>query len=301
VIGKRRGKGHSSVTRLVRRPGAAHDVQTFGQGGWGAVDRRSFLRRTGLVAGGAAVGLAGGLGTGWADEHYDVALSGHAVGAARPHNPLTMTSIVYRAPITAPMVALTFDDGPSTLYTAKLLAALARSDARATFFQIGRHVRELPALARDVAAAHEIGNHTWSHPDMSLAHAGGAAAQLGRAHEEIADVTGAPPALFRPPYGRFSGATAMIATSMGYPILLWESLFDVRASAADNIRRLSQSAGPGTVILAHDGGPLHSDVVIAALPGLISALRDKGLQPVDVSTLLAAVPGPQPPSTSQPA
>jgi peptidoglycan/xylan/chitin deacetylase (PgdA/CDA1 family) len=61
-------------------------------------------------------------------------------------------------------LALTFDDGPNDPWTARLLDVLARHEVRATFFMIGRYVREQPAIARAVAAAgHEIGNHTFSH------------------------------------------------------------------------------------------------------------------------------------------
>jgi peptidoglycan/xylan/chitin deacetylase (PgdA/CDA1 family) len=252
------------------------------------VKRRTFLARAGLAVGGAAAGSGAGFGYSWAHQHYQLEDSGHAVGSQRPDGPLMMTSLVYRVPTTQSLVALSFDDGPSTQYTAGLLAALDKVDAVATFFEIGEHVKALPALSRDVAARHEIGNHTWNHPDMSLASAISATDQLTRGRDQIHEATGHAPTLFRPPFGRFSGATAMIATSFGYPIMLWQTLFDVSASAAQNVARLSAAAGPGTIILGHDGGPLHSGVVTQAVPDLVKALRDKGLEPVTLSTLLAA-------------
>ena len=64
-------------------------------------------------------------------------------------------------------MAITFDDGPNDPWTLRLLDVLSRHNIRATFFMIGRYVREQPAIARAVAAAgHEVGNHTFSHPNL---------------------------------------------------------------------------------------------------------------------------------------
>lgn len=257
------------------------------------MDRRAFLRRAGLVAGGAVAGVGGGLTHEWEHIHYGLAKSGHALGEERPPD-LTQTRLVYRVPGAeggASRIAFTFDDGPSTAYTARVLAVLEQADVRATFFQVGERVRRLPELARAVAARHVVGNHTWDHPDLSLAQAGEARSQLHRTHEEIATAVGEAPTLFRPPFGRFSGATAMTATSMGYPIVLWDTLFNVHKSADYNIERLAGSAQDGTIILGHDGGPLHSDVVIEALPELIARLRERGFAFHTIPQLLASSVG----------
>jgi peptidoglycan-N-acetylglucosamine deacetylase len=149
-------------------------------------------------------------------------------------------------------------------------------------------VRALPDLARRAAQRHEIGNHTWSHPNMGLYAAPDVAHQLGRTEHEIASVIGRKPELFRPPYGAFSGATAMIATSMRYPIMLWDIEFNQHGdSAASNIARLTRLTGPGSIILGHDGGTLNCEVVVEALPELIDRLRDRGFDFVTVSDLLA--------------
>jgi peptidoglycan-N-acetylglucosamine deacetylase len=125
-----------------------------------------------------------------------------------------------RPPIVLPprrRVALTFDDGPSERYTNRILDILDRHDVPATFFLIGQHVVRYPGLAQRVAERHEIGNRTWTHPNMSLASAPTATAQLSVA-ANISTARGRPPIAFRPPYGSFSGATAMAATGLGYPI-----------------------------------------------------------------------------------
>jgi peptidoglycan-N-acetylglucosamine deacetylase len=261
------------------------------------VDRRTFLRRVGLAAGGAAAGVTATGGA--ADFHINEQLrySAKAVGGYRPRN-LTTSIIAYRIPTTEPVVALTFDDGPSVAYTAKVLEILEREQVSATFNLIGRHVAALPELAQQVAATHEVGNHTWSHPNLALARAPAARDQLHRGADIIAEVTGRHPRVFRPPYGSISGATMMLAVSMGYPIVLWDFEFNQHGpSAAANVTHMTRQARPGSIILAHDGGTLNCDVVVEALPALIDRLRRKGLGFVTTSALLSL--GPMAPEAEQ--
>ncbi len=219
-------------------------------------------------------------------------MSGHAVGDFRPPN-IAATTITYRVPTDEPVVALTLDDGPSTKYTQRVLDILERKIVRATFNLIGKHAQALPDLARRVAERHEIGNHTWSHPNMTFAQATFADHQLRRGAEAIADATGHVPATYRPPYGYFSGATIMVATGMGYPIVLWDFEFNQHGeSAAANITRMTRLVRPGSIVLAHDGGTLNCDVVVAALPEFIDRVHDKGLRFVTTSEILAAKPNP---------
>lgn len=251
-------------------------------------NRRAFLRSTGLATGGLLAGAGGACALG--EFHVDAQLrwAGKAVGGERPPN-LGTVPVVYRAQTSEAQVALTFDDGPSAKYTAQVLDILEREQVPATFFLVGRHVAAHPELARRAAARHDIGNHTWSHPNLGLARARDAGGQLRRAADEIGATTGRAPTAFRPPYGCLSGATMMVAVGMGYPIMLWDFEFDQHgASAPSNVRRMVRSARPGSVILGHDGGTLNCDVVVAALPALIDGIRAKGLRFVTVSELLAA-------------
>lgn len=251
------------------------------------MNRRTFLRRGGIAAGGALVGATSATAVEQRRIDLTVAESGHAVGADRPAGLLT-TTINYRVPTNHPVVALTFDDGPSTKYTARVLDILDRKQVQATFFLVGKHVQALPALARRAAARHEIGNHSWSHPNLGLYHAPDAANELDRAEREITSAVGRKPLLFRPPYGAFSGATAMVAASRSYPIVLWDIEFNQHGDSAEaNVDRLSRLAGPGSIILGHDGGTLNCEVVVQALPDLIDRLRARGLGFVTVSQLLA--------------
>jgi peptidoglycan/xylan/chitin deacetylase (PgdA/CDA1 family) len=251
------------------------------------VDRRSFLRRAGWAAGGVAVGAGVAAGYSVEQEHLSITDSGHAVGAARPPG-LDSVTITYRVPTTEPVLALTFDDGPSEDYTAAVLDILADRGVTATFNLIGRHVAALPQLARRAAAAgHELGNHTWSHPDLSLARARQARDQLHRGAHAITSVTGQRPKTFRPPYGYLSGATMMTAAGMGYPIVLWDQEFHRHdESAATNSARLARAVAPGSIVLGHDGGSLPCDVVVAALPNFIDRVHERGLSFVTITDLL---------------
>jgi peptidoglycan/xylan/chitin deacetylase (PgdA/CDA1 family) len=216
-----------------------------------------------------------------------IAAAGHAVGADRPAG-LRSTTLTYRVSTQEPVVALSFDDGPSEKYTSHVLDILDAKDVSATFFLIGRHAHELPTLAKRASERHEIGNHTWSHPNMGLYHAPDVQSQLHRAAEAITSAIGRPPTLFRPPYGAFSGATAMIATSMSYPMVMWDEEFDQHGpTGAENASRLAANAGPGSIILGHDGGRLNCDMVVAGLPSLIDHLRGHGYRFATVSELLS--------------
>src|SRR5262249_26159731 len=108
---------------------------------------------------------------------------------------------VYHGDRSRPAIALTFDDGPSES-TPALLEILAEHNVRATFFMCGKNARRVPAIARRVlAAGHEIGNHTDSHPRLDFKSPEFIYRELALAQESIRAATGASPRLFRAPYG----------------------------------------------------------------------------------------------------
>jgi peptidoglycan-N-acetylglucosamine deacetylase len=252
------------------------------------VDRRGFLTRAGLVAGGGLAGAAAAAGVEEYRVREDIAVSGQAVGRYRPSG-VAATTITYRAPIDAKLVALTFDDGPSDRYTARILDILDQHDVPATFFLIGKHALRYPDLTRRASERHDVGNHTWSHPNLSLANATTATAQLTRMADALSTITGRPPTAFRPPYGAFSGATAMVATGLDYPVVLWDLEFDQHGeSPAINLDRMLHTTRPGSIILGHDGGTLNCEVVVEVLPSLILGLHDRGFRFVRLSDLLIA-------------
>lgn len=248
------------------------------------MDRRRFLTMGGVAA---AAAVAAGGGTLAVEEYRmdTMARSGHSVGRHRPPG-IETTTVVWRVPASQPVVAITFDDGPDPRYTPGILATLAERDIPATFFLQGNHVKRHPELARQVAELYPVGNHSYSHPDMSLATAGSARAELEKAHEVISTVTGHEPIAFRPPYGRFSGAVAMVAAGMGYDMVLWSDFINARQSVAENLRRVGPAVAPGAIVLGHDGGKLPNSTVVNLLPRLLDRLRDRGFSFVTVPELL---------------
>jgi peptidoglycan/xylan/chitin deacetylase (PgdA/CDA1 family) len=198
----------------------------------------------------------------------------------------------------APLVALTFDDGPGPA-TPAILDALARAGARATFFLLGRNVRKYPDTARDVArAGHELANHTFSHRALPGLRAGEQRRELEAGRAAIAEVTGAAPRLLRPPFGLQSIGSYLAARRAGYQIVGWSVVGkDWDGDAAETIAaRISGPVAPGDIVLLHDAAPdaeaPSSDrkATVAALEMVLAQLAARGLRAVTVSDLLAAGP-----------
>ncbi|MGW0159170.1 polysaccharide deacetylase family protein [Mycobacterium sp. NPDC003323] len=168
-------------------------------------------------------------------------------------------------------VALTFDDGPAP-HTDRLLKVLADNDARATFFLIGDKVAADPAGAARIAAAGvEIGNHTWSHPDLTLIPDGEIAGQLSRATEAIIAATGQQPDLMRPGFGKVDDRVLAEAGRQGLAVLNWDVVPydwihdpDIEASR----QLLMAHTAPGSVVLLHDIFASTVDLVEQFIPVL---------------------------------
>lgn len=162
-------------------------------------------------------------------------------------------------------MVLTYDDGPNEAWTPQLLEVLARHEVRATFFVIGRYVRQRPELVRAVVAAgHEVGNHTWDHPNLIFCGAAETRRQLRDCSAAIADATGKMPVLFRPPFGGRRPSTLRIARELGLTPVMWNVTgYDWSATTGAAIeekvmrqvaRHESAASLGGDLILLHDGG-----------------------------------------------
>ncbi len=179
-------------------------------------------------------------------------------------------------------VRLTFDDGPDPHSTPAILDVLAAAGVRASFFVVGRAVREHPELVRRlVAAGHLVANHSWSHRHPWRIPAAEARRQVLLGHQAIADVTGQASRFFRPPYGRRRRAQLEAAGELGETVVLW-TLSGVdwgplgRAPAIG--ARLSRTR-PGEIILLHDGRRRRNrpDQTARVLPAFLSAAAARGL------------------------
>jgi peptidoglycan/xylan/chitin deacetylase (PgdA/CDA1 family) len=161
-------------------------------------------------------------------------------------------------------MALTFDDGPNDPYTMHLLDVLAGYKAKATFFLIGKYVRQRPEIARAIqAAGHEIGNHTYRHPNLILVSATRLRQELDDCRKSLEDALGTKTTLFRPPFGGRRPNVLRTARAMGLSPVMWSvTAYDWSAKSAEAIvgkvtqqvdsRRKSQ----GEIVLLHDGGHL---------------------------------------------
>jgi peptidoglycan/xylan/chitin deacetylase (PgdA/CDA1 family) len=195
--------------------------------------------------------------------------------------------------VDGPYIAMTFDDGPSTTLTPKLLDILAAHHIKATFFVIGENVAEHSEIvARAAREGHEIGNHSWSHPNFAKMSDAGVRSQLQRTDDAIKSATGARPTLLRPPYGSITTREKRwIHDQFGYQIILWDvDPYDWKRPGPSVVRsRILKETRPGSIVLSHDIHP----GTIEARPSTLDALEAKGIKFVTVTELIPmAVPHP---------
>lgn len=185
-----------------------------------------------------------------------------------------------------PYIAMTFDDGPSATLTPKLLDLLAAHHIKATFFVIGENVAEHPEIvARAAREGHEIGNHSWSHPNFAKMSQESVRSQLQRTDDAIKNATGKRPTLMRPPYGSITDREKhWIHDEFGYRIILWDvDPYDWKRPGPAVVRnRILKETQPGSIVLSHDIHP----GTIEAMPSTLDALEAKGFKFVTVSELI---------------
>lgn len=183
-------------------------------------------------------------------------------------------------------VALSFDDGPSSL-TASFVRMLRANGAVATFFVIGSQVTPAygATLREELHDGDVLGDHTFTHPD--LVSSGGVLSQLQRTLQVIRSASGYTPCVFRPPYGDYDKTVVQTAASLGLATIMWEvdpADYTLPGVAAIERRVLSQ-VRPGAIVLSHDGGGPRGQT-LAAYPYIIRVLRARGYHFVTVPELL---------------
>jgi len=186
-----------------------------------------------------------------------------------------------------PYIAMSFDDGPSATLTPKLLDLLAARHIKATFFVIGENVMEHPEIvSRAAREGHEIGNHSWSHPNLAKMSQESVRSQLQRTDDAIKNATGERPTLMRPPYGSVTDREKhWIHAEFGYRIILWDvDPYDWKRPGPVVVRnRILKETRPGSIVLSHDIHP----GTIEAMPSTLDALEAKGFKFVTVSELIS--------------
>ena len=181
-------------------------------------------------------------------------------------------------------IALTFDDGPGP-YTAQLLDILDQHGAKATFFLIGSKVSAQASVVRNIQArGHQLGNHSWSHPELPKLPIDQVAGEIDRTNDAIKQATGVKPTVMRPPYGAVNSAVLEQLRLRGMSSILWS--VDTRDWADRNsdivCSRAVAGAHPGAIILMHD---IHQTSV-NAVPCILSALKQQGYSFVTVQGLI---------------
>jgi peptidoglycan/xylan/chitin deacetylase (PgdA/CDA1 family) len=182
------------------------------------------------------------------------------------------------------VVALTFDDGPSPVYTPQILRILIAARAPASFEIIGLHGAAYPGiLAAENAAGMALVNHTWTHAGLALLPARRWPAEVDRTSRLLQGITGHPVRCLRLPYGLGDPAVDAQLRARGLAELGWD--LDpsdyLRPPAAVIARRVLAALHPGAIVIMHDGGGNRSQTV-AVLPAVIRGIRAAGYQIVPV-------------------
>ncbi|HEX7586116.1 MAG TPA: polysaccharide deacetylase family protein [Patescibacteria group bacterium] len=194
-------------------------------------------------------------------------------------------------------IALTFDDGPDETHTPQILDILKKYNTKATFFVIGVNANQLPdLLKREVQEGHEIGNHTYTHPNISTISNNQFSLELNSVQNLFAGILGRNTRLFRPPYAEdiepetpeqinpllFSSNAGYYTVAMHIDPSDWSSP-GVEQIVNDVIS--GAKSGQGNIVLLHDSGGDRTETV-AALPKIIEGLQANGFELVTVSDLL---------------
>lgn len=276
--------------------------------------RRVFVRRR-LTALGALVVLiiwiatlaAGGSGRHPAARHLansvapaaPVAPATAAVAAQQEQairSALGYTAFVTQGSANRREIALTFDDGPGP-YTPQILDILERYHVPATFFIVGRSLKDFGSiLPREIADGFVIGDHTQDHLMLTQLSPQDQKAQL---LQQVAGIRayGAPfPHLFRPPYGAFNRTTLGYTHKYGMLTVLWtvDTKDFAQPGTGAIVRAVVGGAKPGAIMLMHDAGGIRTETV-RALPTIIAALRRRHFELVTVPKLMVD----DPPLTAQ--
>jgi peptidoglycan/xylan/chitin deacetylase (PgdA/CDA1 family) len=232
-----------------------------------------------------------------------------ACGAVHPRSQLFGHTV--HNTLSPKLLALTFDDGPNPAITPKLLDLLAKHNAKATFFLVGKFVQRCPELAKEtIARGHLVGNHTQTHPNLFFCSPKETREELVGCSEAIHNATLESPGWFRPPYGFRNPWLGEISQQLGLTTAMWsllpgdwrvkppEWLIDrmkpIAARAQQNLQKKNaapQSAALiGDIVCLHDGShaALNGDrsATLAALAYWLPRWRDLGLQFVTMDEMM---------------
>jgi peptidoglycan-N-acetylglucosamine deacetylase len=226
------------------------------------MDRRRFLRRAGLAGVSAGVG---GLAVARVDVARAELATPESFASTIAQQPARgQARVVWSGGTTSaggrPAVALTFDDGPTEQFTARVLDVLVAHQVTATFFVIGALVDRHPDLVRRARdAGHEIANHSYDHVSAAKTGAPQVREAMARGADAVQRLTGTRPRWYRPPRGEITSATLLAARAESQEVALWSVVRDGpdgggRDDDATGVRaHLLGALHPGAVVDLHDG------------------------------------------------
>ena len=210
---------------------------------------------------------------------------------------LTRQGTMYRVRTAKRIVALTFDDGPSPVWTPQILDELKKAEVKATFFMVGHHVQKYPDIARRVAReGHGIGNHGYAHSVILYYTPAEIEEEIKYTEHVIREVTGKTTTMFRPPKAWLRDSTKDKIRSMGYEVVLWSlnSKDWVGFPHRWIVRYLAARVRGGDILLFHDSGNIFAreggdrSQTVRAVALLIKILREKGFSFVTLEEMMHA-------------
>lgn len=210
-------------------------------------------------------------------------------GAGEPEEPAMPVSAVDPS---KPMIALTFDDGPSGA-TSRILDALEANGGRATFFMVGNRMRSYPSVInRMVALGCEPASHTWDHSYLTKLSEGQILSNLNQVDDTLQSIAGVRTVIVRPPGGFINDASKAALAKRGTPAVLWsiDTLDWKTRNAQKTIDTVLSNVKDGDIILMHDLYETSADAAVVLIP----ELKNRGYQLVTVSELASYRGGMQP-------
>lgn len=198
--------------------------------------------------------------------------------------------IIKNGPRNEKIIAITFDDGPHPKETNQILDVLKEYEVKATFFVAGKHVQWYPeAVIRATKEGHEIGNHTFSHPDIKSINKTQLEQELLKTESIIYNKTGKKTTLFRPPYGSYNKNIVELSKKHNYKIVLWSTLDakDWSTTSSNKIANvILDKVTNGDILVLHDYGTIHPNPTVQALRIFIPEMKKRGYKFVTVSELI---------------
>ncbi len=191
----------------------------------------------------------------------------------------------------AKKIALTFDDGPDSLYTPQILDILKENNIKATFFLVGNRARLFPdVVKRMVQEGHVVGNHTMTHANIVNLNEEQMKQEILQAEDVLQPLIGYRTALFRSPYGSLGPSTVESIDTLNYKIIAWNvDSLDWKSLTAEQVKyNILENVKNGSIVLQHCSGSTEENLTgsVSALRDVITVLRREGYQFVTIPEIL---------------